>query len=86
MAAAGAGIGIVNGVGNLGGFIGPYIGGLLFDLSGGYVLTQLFFGLVFAVAALLVISLRRRMREAESKQIDHEPPASAEASTVGTAE
>jgi nitrate/nitrite transporter NarK len=73
VAAAGAGIGIVNGVGNLGGFIGPVIGGWLFDLSGGYVLTQLFFGVVFAVAALLVISLRRRMAEAQSKQIDHEP-------------
>jgi MFS family permease len=73
VAAAGAGIGIVNGVGNLGGFIGPVIGGWLFDVSGGYVLTQLFFGVVFAVAALLVISLRRRMAEAQSKQIDHEP-------------
>jgi MFS family permease len=86
VAAAGAGIGIVNGVGNLGGFIGPYIGGVLFDLSGGYVFTQLFFGIVFAVAALLVISMRRRMREAESKQIDHEPHTPSEASAVGTAE
>jgi MFS family permease len=84
VAAASAGIGIVNGVGNLGGFIGPYIGGLLSDLSGGYVLTQMFFGLVFAVAALLVISLRRRMREAESKQVNDAPAVSPQAPAVGT--
>ncbi|MDX6314757.1 MAG: hypothetical protein QOF44_4221 [Streptomyces sp.] len=67
VAAAGAGIGIINGVGNLGGFFGPYIGGWLSDISGGgYALTQVFFGLVFAVAALLVLTLRKRLREATS--------------------
>jgi MFS family permease len=84
VAAASAGIGVVNGVGNLGGFIGPYVGGWLSDLSGGYVLTQLFFGLVFAVAALLVISLRGRMREAESGQVDRAAAASIQAPAVGT--
>ncbi|MEV6742229.1 MFS transporter [Streptomyces sp. NPDC051104] len=64
VAAAGAGIGIINGVGNLGGFFGPYVGGWLKDISGGYALTQVFFGAVFAVAALLVLTLRKRLREA----------------------
>jgi nitrate/nitrite transporter NarK len=86
VAAASAGIGIVNGVGNLGGFIGPYIGGVLSDLSGGYVLTQLFFGLIFAVAALLVISLRRRMREAESEGSDPLSAVSTDSAAVGTTE
>ena len=41
MTAAGAGIGLINGVGNLGSFFGPYLGGWLSDLSGGgYALTQ----------------------------------------------
>jgi MFS family permease len=67
VAAAGAGIGIINGVGNLGGFFGPYIGGWLSDISGGgYALTQVFFGLVFGVAALLVLTLRKKLREATS--------------------
>jgi MFS family permease len=67
VAAAGAGIGIINGIGNLGGFIGPYIGGWLSDISGGgYALTQVFFGLVFGVAALLVLPLRKKLREATS--------------------
>lgn len=63
VAAAGAGMGLINGVGNLGSFVGPYVGGWLTDLSGGgYALTQAFFGVVFAVAALLVLPLRKKLR------------------------
>ncbi|MGX1778747.1 MFS transporter [Nocardia brasiliensis] len=65
VAAAGAGLGLINGVGNLGSFFGPYIGGWLSDLSGGgYALTQAFFGGVFGAAALLVLTLRKKLREA----------------------
>ena len=65
VAAAGAGMGLINGVGNLGSFFGPYIGGWLSDLSGGgYALTQVFFGLVFAAAGLLVLTLRKKLGEA----------------------
>jgi MFS family permease len=64
-AAAAAGIGLINGVGNLGSFFGPYIGGWLSDLDGGgYMLTQMFFGLVFGIAALLVLTLRKHLRAA----------------------
>lgn len=63
-AAAGAGIGLINGVGNLGGFFGPYIGGWLKDVSGGYAVTQVFFGGVFALAGLLVLTLRHPLDEA----------------------
>ncbi|AYF76477.1 MFS transporter [Nocardia yunnanensis] len=69
VAAAGAGMGLINGVGNLGSFFGPYIGGWLSDLSGGgYALTQVFFGVVFGVAALLVLTLRRRLHAATLTQ------------------
>jgi MFS family permease len=65
VAAAGAGMGLINGVGNLGSFFGPYIGGWLSDLSGGgYALTQVFFGVVFGTAALLVLTLRKKLRAA----------------------
>lgn len=64
VAAAGAGIGVIKGIGNLGGFLGPYIDGWLRDISGGYALTQVFFGVVFATAALLVLTLRGRLWEA----------------------
>jgi MFS family permease len=68
-AAAGAGLGLINGVGNLGSFFGPYIGGWLSDLSGGgYALTQVFFGVVFGIAALLVLTLRKQLRAATNPQ------------------
>lgn len=69
VAAAGAGLGLINGVGNLGSFVGPYVGGWLTDLSGGgYALTQAFFGLVFAIAALLVLPLRKKLRAAKEPE------------------
>jgi MFS family permease len=65
VAAAGAGMGLINGVGNLGSFFGPYIGGWLSDASGGgYALTQAFFGLVFALAGVLILTLRKKLSEA----------------------
>jgi MFS family permease len=77
VAAAGAGMGLINGVGNLGSFFGPYIGGWLSDLSGGgYALTQAFFGGVFGIAALLVLTLRKQLRAAtnlESAGAEKEP-------------
>jgi MFS family permease len=77
VAAAGAGMGLINGVGNLGSFFGPYVGGWLSDLSGGgYALTQMFFGGVFGVAALLVLTLRRQLRAAanvEPVETEKEP-------------
>jgi MFS family permease len=81
VAAAGAGMGLINGVGNLGSFFGPYIGGWLSDLSGGgYVLTQVFFGLVFAAAALLVLPLKKKLREANLARVDATPAATEQAS------
>lgn len=69
VAAAGAGVGLINGIGNLGSFFGPYIGGWLSDLSGGgYALTQAFFGGVFGIAALLVLTLRKRLRAATAPE------------------
>ena len=83
-AAAGAGMGLINGVGNLGSFFGPYIGGWLSDLNGGgYGLTQVFFGVVFGIAALLVVTLRKQLRAATNpepagtaKQPKQQEPAS----------
>jgi MFS family permease len=70
-------MGLINGVGNLGSFFGPYVGGWLSDLSGGgYALTQMFFGGVFGVAALLVLTLRRQLRAAanvEPVETEKEP-------------
>jgi MFS family permease len=87
VAAAGAGMGLINGIGNLGSFFGPYIGGWLSDLSGGgYALTQVFFGIVFAVAAVLVLPLRKKLREATSlARADAKPAGTEETSAANPA-
>src|SRR3954453_20814087 len=40
---AGVAMGFINALGNLGGFVGPYVGGWLQDLAGGSFLTTSFF-------------------------------------------
>ena len=62
-AAAAAGIALINSVGNLGGFIGPFLVGVIKDKTGSQVA-----GLVFLGAALLIMSIiAATQRETESK-------------------
>jgi MFS family permease len=58
---AGAAMGFINALGNLGGFVGPYVGGWLQDLAGGSFLTTSFFLAACLLAAgLVALTLRRR--------------------------
>ena len=56
--AAAAGIGLINAVGNLGGFFGPSIMGTLRDFTGGYTGGLLVLAAVLVLEAALVLSLR----------------------------
>jgi MFS transporter, ACS family, tartrate transporter len=57
-AAAAAGIGLINAVGNLGGFFGPSIVGRLRDVTGGYSGGLLVLTGALVVEAVLILSLR----------------------------
>lgn len=58
---AGGAMGLINAVGNLGGFAGPYVGGYLQDRSGGgFVTTSFFLAASLFAAGLLMLTLRRR--------------------------
>lgn len=57
-AAAGA-IAMINSIGNLGGFVGPYVMGLIHDTSGSFTGGLLFLVVLLLVAAALVSTLRR---------------------------
>jgi MFS transporter, ACS family, tartrate transporter len=57
-AAAAAGIGLINAVGNLGGFFGPSIMGTLRDLTGGYTGGLLVLAGSLVIEAVLVLTLR----------------------------
>lgn len=58
---AGAAMGFINAVGNLGGFVGPYVGGWLQDRAGGsFLTTSIFLAACLLVAGLIALTLRRR--------------------------
>jgi sugar phosphate permease len=60
-ALAGAAMGLVNALGNLGGFIGPYAGGWLQDASGGsFRTTSYFLAASLLAAGLVMLTLRKR--------------------------
>jgi ACS family tartrate transporter-like MFS transporter len=56
--AAAAGIALINALGNLGGFVGPTIVGVLYDLTGGYTGALLALAAVLVVEASLVLMLK----------------------------
>jgi MFS family permease len=55
---AGAAMGVANGVGNFGGFVGPVIFGWLRTSSGGFASSMIFGGVAFFVAGLMAIAVR----------------------------
>ena len=61
VALAGAAMGFVNALGNLGGFVGPYAGGWLQDASGGsFKTTSVFLAACLLAAGLVMLTLRKR--------------------------
>ncbi len=58
MAAAGA-VGLINSMGNLGGFVGPYVTGWVRQATGSFAFALLYLALSLAAAGLLVLTLRR---------------------------
>lgn len=63
-AAIGAGYGIINGIGNLGGMLGPYIGGWLQDATGGNLFAStIFFGSSVIIAGLMALALTSRVKK-----------------------
>jgi MFS transporter, ACS family, tartrate transporter len=62
--AAAASIGLINSVGNLGGFVGPYVVGYLSTATGSFIGGVLYLSLSALVAAALIVSIRAtRQRE-----------------------
>lgn len=56
---AAVGLGIVNALGNLGGFVGPYIVGWLKDVTGSQVAAMFFLAGSLIIAGVIVLSLKR---------------------------
>lgn len=59
-AAAGA-VGLINSMGNLGGFVGPYLTGWVKQATGSYAAAMLCLAVSLAAAGVLILSLRKRV-------------------------
>lgn len=68
-AAIGAATGLINGVGNLGGFVGPYLFGYLIDLTGSTQMGLFFIVAVQIMAGLLLATLKSPKLEIATKNI-----------------
>ena len=62
--AAAGGIALINAIGNLGGFAGPYLVGWVRETTGCFNIAMLVLALAAAIAALLVLTLKREERSA----------------------
>lgn len=65
-AAAAASIGMINSVGNLGGFVGPYIVGYLVKATGSFYIGIVYLSCSAFIAALLVLAVHRSIRAAQT--------------------
>jgi nitrate/nitrite transporter NarK len=56
--AAAASIGLINSIGNLGGFVGPYLVGYLSNKTGSFIPGVLYLALSALLASVMILSLR----------------------------
>lgn len=64
-AAAGAGIALINSIGNLGGFFGPYLVGYVRDTTGSFNTSMLFLGSSLIIGACIVVFLVKQSGKAK---------------------
>ena len=64
VAIAGGAMGLINALGNLGGFVGPYLGGWLQDASGGsFLSTAVVLAVCLLLGGLVMLTVRGHVRE-----------------------
>ncbi|HVB35059.1 MAG TPA: MFS transporter [Patescibacteria group bacterium] len=59
-AAAGA-VGMINSMGNVGGFVGPYLTGWIRQTTGSFAMAMLYMAFSLAAAGLLILTLRKKL-------------------------
>jgi MFS family permease len=70
VALAGGAMGLINALGNLGGFAGPYVGGWLQDASGGsFLSTAVVLAVSLLLGGLVMITLRKQADRPDSPQL-----------------
>jgi MFS family permease len=75
VALAGGAMGLINALGNLGGFVGPSLGGFLQDVSGGsFLSTAVVLAVALVLGGLVMLTLRR---QADKPVLVAQPEAAA---------
>ncbi|MFD9614931.1 4-hydroxyphenylacetate permease, partial [Streptomyces sp. NPDC059083] len=62
-AAAASGIGLINSVSNLSGFIGPYFTGFIADATGSFTYALLAIAIIMAAGLAVLLTVGRRMEQ-----------------------
>jgi MFS family permease len=74
VALAGTAMGLINALGNLGGFVGPYVGGYLQDIShGSFLSTSIVLAVALVLGGLVMLTLRGRANPA--RRVEPTAPA-----------
>jgi len=69
VAVAGTAMGLINALGNLGGFVGPYLGGYLQDVShGSFLSTSVVLAVALLLGGLVMLTLRGRANPARQAE------------------
>lgn len=63
-AAAGGAIALINSIGNLGGFFGPYIVGYIKDVTGSFHISMIFLGISMIFASIIIVLLVKQSGKA----------------------
>jgi MFS family permease len=75
VALAGGAMGLINALGNLGGFAGPYLGGYLQDASGGsFLSTAIVLAVALMLGGLVMLTLRRHADRPVSPRLPEAAP------------
>ena len=69
--AAAAGIATINSIGNLGGFVGPMMIGVIRQQTGSYTWGLYFVAGLLAISALVVLILSARANKSQTAEIPH---------------
>jgi MFS family permease len=89
VALAGGAMGLINALGNLGGFVGPSVGGFLQDVSGGsFLSTAVVLAVALVLGGLVMLTLRRQADQpvivAEPEAVPGSGPEAAASQHPGT--
>lgn len=83
-AAAGGAIALINSVGNLGGFFGPYIVGYIKDVTGSFNTSMIFLGVSLVIGAAIILFLVKQSGKAVSHKVEEDNEQSELKNSINT--